>query len=60
MNDAFYKDAIENLPTIPSTVFKREMKKWLEWVYVNKTPIIVTHRHLGPFVVLPLEKNSEV
>ena len=45
---------IEDLKKVPTSKFRREMKKWLRMIEQTGEPIVITHRNLPSVVLMPI------
>jgi prevent-host-death family protein len=51
---------LDLLKKVPTSKFRREMKKWLRYVEETNEPIIITHRSKESVVLVPIKYLEEL
>jgi prevent-host-death family protein len=53
-------NSLDSLKKVPTSKFRREMKKWLRYVEETNEPIIITHRSKESVVLVPMKYLEEL
>jgi prevent-host-death family protein len=53
-------NSLDSLKKVPTSKFRREMKKWLRYVEETNEPIIITHRSKESVVLVPIKYLEEL
>lgn len=52
--------SLDLLKKVPTSKFRREMKKWLRYVEKTNEPILITHRSKESVVLVPMKYLEEL
>lgn len=53
-------DNLDSLKKVPTSKFRREMKKWLRYAEETNEPIVITHRSKESVVLVPIKYLEEL
>lgn len=53
-------NSLDSLEKVPTSKFRREMKKWLRHVEETNEPIVITHRSKESVVLVPIKYFDEL